>query len=411
MKTFIGILLLLGLFGSAKAQNVHVQHGQNYKNNVPYLVILSMDGFRWDYPEFYHTPNLDSLARVGVKAKSMMPCFPSKTFPNHYSIVTGLYPENHGIVFNSFHDPALGDFRLSDRKAVQNAAFYLGEPIWVTAEKQHVRSASFFWPGSEAAIEGIYPDIWKKYDSSVSYKARIDSVIGWLKRPVKSRPHLILWYFDQPDHVGHHEGPKSEQTREVVEHLDSLVGEFCQKINALDIADSINLVFTSDHGMESISSKKAIDVDHLVKDTWVKQVEWSNPVMLIQPNPDCKDSILTVLKNQDHLQVYTKQTMPQKFHYNKSDRIFDLVCVADSSWSIYWKKKKHSNGGTHGYDPDNTDVHAIFYASGPAFKRNFVQPTFRNIDLYDLFAHILGLKPVKTDGNFEEVRQMLKNDH
>ena len=410
MKTFIGIFLLIFLLGTAKAQNVHLKHEQNYKNNVPYLVILSMDGFRWDYTNLYHTPNLDSLANVGTKAESLMSCFPSKTFPNHYSIVTGLYPEHHGIVFNSFHDPVLGDFKLSDRKAVMNPAFYLGEPIWVTAEKQHIRTASFYWPGSEAPIEGIYPNIWKKYDASVSYEARIDSVVGWLKRPVKERPHLVLWYFDEPDGVGHHYGPDSEQARMMVEHLDSLVGVFCRKINILDIADSINLVFTSDHGMESISSKRTISVDELVNPAWVKEIEWSNPVLLIQPINGCKDSLLTVLKKQEHMQVYTKNTMPDQFHYNNSKRIFDLVCVADSSWSIYWKSDDYSNGGTHGYDPANKDMHAIFYASGPAFRKNSIQPTFQNIHLYSLFAQILGLKPAKTDGDLSEIRKMLKSN-
>jgi len=170
----------------------------------PYLVILSMDGFRWDYPEKVATPNLDSVAAVGVKAKSIIPSFPTKTFPNHYTMVTGLYPDHHGIVQNEFYDPESGRYyRIGDRKAVMDGTFYGGEPIWVTAEKQDVKSASYYWVGSEAEIGGVRPAYWKEYDGKVPFENRIDSVISWLRLPEEKRPHLILLYFDEPDGYGH----------------------------------------------------------------------------------------------------------------------------------------------------------------------------------------------------------------
>ncbi len=405
---FIFLMIVQGCVRNGKTGTATGK--KSYRTDVPYLVVLSMDGFRWDYPAIYHTPNLDSIAATGVKAQELVPCFPSKTFPNHYSLATGLYPEHHGIVQNSFYDPVLGKYTLSDRKAVKNPEFYFGEPIWVTAEKQSVRSACFYWPGSEAPIKGVYPDIYKQYDGSVSFEARIDTVIAWLGRPAGERPHLIMWYFDEPDHTGHEYGPESEQTKEVVEHLDSLAGVFCRKINQLSIADSVNLVFTSDHGMQAISPERAIALDKLLKDRWVNLVGGANPVLMIDPNAGCTDSIMSVLKNVKHVKVYTKSSMPESLHYSDSNRIFDIVCVADSAWSIYWKASHFSTGGNHGYDPSNRNMHAIFYATGPAFLKNYVSAPFQNIHIYPLFARILGLIPAATDGSLTPTADMLREN-
>ena len=379
----------------------------NYQVHEPYLVILSMDGFRWDYPQMYHTPNLDSLAKIGVKAHSLIPSFPSKTFPNHYTIATGLYPEHHGIVLNTFTDPEIGDYKLSDRKAIQNAEFYLGEPIWVTAEKQMMRTACFYWPGSEAPIQGIYPDIWKRYDDKVSFESRIDTVVSWLALPAAKRPHLVMWYFDQPDHVGHDKGPFAGETRQTVEHLDSLIGIFCKKINQLGIADSVDLVFTSDHGMGAITAERSIFLENYLQPEWVEFIRGGNPVIMLKPAENYTDTVWTVLKSIPHMKVYSKNDMPAEFHYTDSKRILDYVCIADSSYALYWKASPFTNGGTHGYDPANTDMHAIFYASGPAFKKGFESGDFQNIHLYALFAKILGLKAAKTDGDLKQVEDLL----
>lgn len=376
--------------------------------NSPYLVILSLDGFRWDYSQMYSTPNLDSIAGVGVKAKSLIPSFPSKTFPNHYTIATGLYPEHHGIVLNTFTDPTIGDFKLSDRNAVQNPDFYLGEPIWVTAEKQGMHTACYYWPGSEAPIQGIYPSIWKKYDAMVSYESRMDSVVSWLRRPEKTRPHLIMWYLDEPDHVSHLMGPFAAETKSTVERLDSLVGIFCRKINELPNADSINLVFLSDHGMGEITKEKSIALAEYLHDDWVESIRGGNPVIMLKPFEQYTDTVWSVLSSIPHMKVYSRETMPEDFHYNESNRILDYVCVADSSYALFWKNTHFIDGGTHGYDPANSDVHAIFYGVGPAFKKAYESPSFPNVDLYPLFAKILNLEPVKTDGSLADVEAVLK---
>ncbi|WP_321368165.1 ectonucleotide pyrophosphatase/phosphodiesterase [uncultured Draconibacterium sp.] len=378
------------------------------KAGRPYVVMLSMDAFRWDYPELYNTPNLDSIAKVGVKAKSLEPCFPSKTFPNHYSMATGLYPENHGIVQNNFIDPELGAYRLGDREAVQNADFYGGEPIWVTAEKQGVNAACYFWPGSEAPVKGIYPSVWKKYDGSVPFKARVDSVISWLNKPIEQRPHLIMWYLQEPDGVSHEYGPKSKETKEMVESIDRLIGYFCREINKLSIADSINLIFTADHGMGEISPEKAISLEEHVKEKWISDVKGANPVLLLRPaSKEYVDSIQHALANIKELDCWKKEEVPVRLHYRNNDRIYDVVCAAHPGWSIYWKTKNYGSGGTHGFDPAFKDMHAVFYAAGPAFRKDYIHQSFINVDLYSLLTEILYLKPAKTDGNLKNVKGML----
>lgn len=398
---FVFFLLIFALQASARIP-------VNPKADVPYLVVLSMDAFRWDYPQKYHTPHLDSIAANGVKAESLQPAFPSKTFPNHYTMATGLYPQNHGIVQNVFTDPELGTYKLSNREAVQNARFYGGEPIWVTAEKQGVRSACFYWPGSEAPIKGIYPSTWKTFDASVPFQARADSVIAWLKKPVGERPHLIMWYIEEPDAISHAHGPDSKETQQTVENIDRLIGAFMKQINALPNADSINLVFTADHGMAKISEEKAIALDKHIKHDWVASVQGSNPVYLIQPaGPAFADSIQHSLSKSEHLNCWKKTELPAYLHYGKNIRIFDIVCSAKPGWSIYWENSKYGNGGAHGYDPRFKDMHAVFYATGPAFKKAFTQPTFENVNLYALFAAILHLQPATNDGKLEKVEDML----
>ncbi|NQU80840.1 MAG: alkaline phosphatase family protein, partial [Bacteroidetes bacterium] len=218
------------------------------KNN-PYVVMLSLDGFRWDYPQKANTPNLDRIAEIGVRAESLRPCFPTKTFPNHYSIATGLYPGNHGIVLNNFYDSAMDvSYSLGNRESVENGDFYGGEPIWVTAENQGVITASYFWVGSEAPVKGVQPTYWKRYEHKFPFTQRVDSVIAWLSLPEEKRPHLITWYMDEPDSKGHQLGPDNPDLIPVISYLDSLVGNFMFKLNRLEIGKNVNFIVISDHG-------------------------------------------------------------------------------------------------------------------------------------------------------------------
>lgn len=216
----------------------------------PYVVMVSLDAFRWDYDSIYRTPVLDDIARHGVMAERLIPSFPTKTFPNHYTIATGLYPDHHGLVNNSFYAPDLDlVYRIGDRAMVSNGEFYGGEPLWVTARKQGMKSASFYWVGSEAPIQGIQPDYWKVFDDEVAFGDRVDTVLNWLSLPAVKRPHLVTLYFEEPDAISHSYGPFSPETGAVVTSLDSLLGVLRQGLSRLPHSKNINLIVLSDHGM------------------------------------------------------------------------------------------------------------------------------------------------------------------
>lgn len=376
-----------------------------------YLVILSMDGFRWDYPNMTDTPNLDSISKIGVRAEAIRPAFPSKTFPNHYSMATGLYPDNHGIVNNHFYDPETNTtYSMRDSATRNNPYYYGGEPIWVTAEKQNVRSASFFWVGSEVPIKGIQPSIWKYYDHNFPFEQRIDSVIAWLQLPEEQRPRLIMWYMHQPDGIAHRHGPESEVTLANVTYLDSLVGVFCRKINKLEHAGKINLIFTSDHGMGAISPDRTVTLTDHFPAEWAEVALGGNPVYNIKAKEGYADSIYLKLKGLENIKVWKHGELPAELNYGNNPRTLDLIVAADSAWSLNWTPAPdhYNSGGAHGYDIRQLDMQAIFFATGPAFKKGYVHPKFDNIDLYPLMAHILNLVPEEVDGQLSKTREMLK---
>jgi predicted AlkP superfamily pyrophosphatase or phosphodiesterase len=375
-----------------------------------YVVLISFDGFRWDYNTMYNTPNLNKLAKDGVKADRMIPSFPTKTFPNHYTIATGLYPDHHGLVDNSFPAPDLGLFyRMADRAAVENPNFYGGEPMWVTAEKQGVRAASFFWVGSEAPVGGISPTYWKKYDGKVTYEARIDSVIKWLSYPAEKRPELVNLYFDEPDLTSHEYGPVSPETGKVVFSLDSMLGVIRLKLSSLPDAKKINLIVVSDHGMASISSDRYINLKQVVPDRMIGSISGGNPVYLINPAEGKRDSILYLLNSQKGMKAWMKSQVPAKWHYGTNPRIPEIVVVADSSWSLGTRPDASSiKGGAHGYDNSNSDMFSIFYAAGPSFRKNYKFKELNNIDIYNLVCRILDIKPAVNDGDPEHIKGMLR---
>jgi alkaline phosphatase D len=376
-----------------------------------YVVVVSMDGFRWDYPVIYKTPNLNKIAHEGVKAKSLIPSFPSVTFPNHYSIATGLYPDHHGLVHNNFYDSTLQcSYSIGNRKVVEDKRFYGGEPIWNTAEKNGIKTASFFWVGSEAPVNNMQPTYWKSYDSNVSYVSRIDTVISWLKKPEDTRPQLVMLYFSEPDHTGHKYGPKSTETKKVVEQMDSLIGVLVKKLKKTPANKNTSLIIVSDHGMGEISEQRNVALDKYVSKDWVSQVEGSNPFYMIKPAGDFEDSIVNSLKNIEHIKVWKKHEIPAYLNYGTNDRIFPVVVLADSAYSISWGSRKAQNGGAHGYDIRNTDMHGIFYAKGPSFKKNYKQASFKNVELYNLMASLLNIDPARNDGDINTIVNMRKKN-
>lgn len=375
-----------------------------------YVVLVSFDSFRWDYNKIYNTPNLDRMAHEGVKADWLVPSFPTKTFPNHYSIITGLYPDNHGLIDNSFPAPDLGlFFRISDRAVVENPAFYGGEPVWVTAEKQGVRSASFFWVGSEIPIEGKHPTYWKKYDEKVTYKARIDTVIKWLAYTPDKRPEFVSLYFDEPDLSSHDFGPISSETGRLVTYLDSIVGVIRVKLSSLPHAKRINLIVLSDHGMGPVSPERYINLREVVPDRMIASVSGGNPVYMINPAEGKADSVLYLISLVKGIKAWRKSELPTRLHYGTNQRIPEIVVIADSSWSLGTRSDRSSiKGGAHGYDNANSDMFSIFYAAGPAFKKGYEIKKLNNVDIYNLICKILDINPARNDGDPEHIEGMLR---
>lgn len=380
-------------------------YSQSDKN--AYVVLVSMDGFRWDYARQFNLPNLKQIAKEGVHAKSMRPSYPSKTFPNHYSIVTGLYPDHHGIINNAFYDTALNESFSLSTNAKNDSRFYGGNPIWNVAEQQGVKTASFFWPGSDT--DQKRPTYYKNYDDKVPYGTRIDTVIKWLQLPEKERPHLITLYFDEPDHTGHDFGPLSPENKKMVIKMDSIMGQLSSKLNQLAIGKQINLIIVSDHGMTDISNDKKVAILDYIKPEWLGYKTVINPIMSLEAKAGFQDSIALALKKVPHIKFWKSTDVPKRLHYGTNPRVHDFVIESKKGYSLVSKRDQNIKGGTHGYDNKEKDMHAIFYAKGPAFKVDKKVGTFQNVSVYPLIAHILGLQIDEVDGKLSDVKTMLVN--
>jgi predicted AlkP superfamily pyrophosphatase or phosphodiesterase len=380
-----------------------------------YTILISFDGFRWDYPCRGLTPNLDFIREKGVNALSLKPCFPSKTFPNHYSIVTGLYPENHGIIANNFIDPITNEiYKIGDTNAVRNPKWYKGEAIWETAKRQGVITASYFWPGSELNLEYRRPDYYEKYEHLRDYNKRVLGVLNWLKLPSDQRPKFITLYFDAADTYGHKYGTGSEELNNSLMRLDSLIGKLFNGLQEINLYDSTNILIVSDHGMSDVSSDRIINVEEILdKHT---QTLWDyGPVMYVHPDREEIDNIYTKLKSEEsHFNVYRRDEIPKYYHFSNSAMIPEIILIADPGWSLITNKDitrygKMSSGGQHGYDNNHIDMHGIFYAIGPDFKEGYTCGTLNNIDIYPLLAKILRIFPNNNiDGKLERIEFLLK---
>ena len=398
-----GLLILIILFPF----NASSQKRDEVRN---YVLLVSFDAFRWDYTQIYNTPNFKKMADEGFKAQRLIPSFPTNTFPNHYTLATGLHPDHHGLINNTFPAPDIGMmYRMSDRAAVENPLFYQGEPVWITAEKQGIITASFYWVGSEAPVMGKHPTYWKKYDESVTYGERIDTVIKWLSLPNDSRPGFITLYFDEPDARSHNAGPVSKETGMIVTKLDSLLGVLRIKLSQLPIASQINLIVLADHGMAQLSPDKYINIRSVAPQRMISELYGSNPFYLITPAKDKADSLLNILNHTRGLKAWKKSEVPSHLKYGTHPRITEIVALADSSWSIGTRENGSSyKGGAHGYDNSNSDMHAIFYAAGPAFKKNVKLSQLENVDVYNIVCRILGIKPSPNDGDPAVAKRIVK---
>jgi predicted AlkP superfamily pyrophosphatase or phosphodiesterase len=356
---------------------------------------------------------LRALAARGVQAQGLIPSFPSKTFPNHYTVVTGLYPGHHGIVANTIYDPGADAwFRMSDVSAVTNGRWWGGEPLWVTAEKQGQHAATMFWPGSEAEIDGVRPSHTRKYDGRVSNRDRVRQVLEWLDLTGEQHPTFLTLYMSDVDGAGHRYGPDSPQVDSAIATVDSAIGLLVEGLRERGVLDRTDIIIVSDHGMAATSADRVVILDDYINPGTVTVIDWS-PVLAIRPRPGFEDSVYRGLGRAAHMRVWRKTELPERFHYLDSPRVAPIIGLADEGWSIATRKRatespESFNGGNHGFDPALPSMHGIFIAAGPDFSQGTTTPPVANVHLYDLMAHVLGLTPAKNDGSLDSVRAVLK---
>jgi alkaline phosphatase D len=407
-------VLSLCLAGQSIAPVITVDHGPNAAEQQakPYVVMVSLDGFRYDYARKYGAKHLLALGAQGAAAtQGMIPSYPSLTFPNHYTLVTGLYPEHHGIVANNFYDPVRKQrYAMSDPATNGDGSWYGGVPLWVLAEKQGMRSACFFWPGSEAEIAGQRPTYYLKFDDHFPDAKRIEQVIAWLRLPAAQRPHFITLYYSNVDHAGHEYGPDSPQTAAAVEHVDQLVGDLWTDLARLQLP--VDLIVVSDHGMER-EQGPWIDLDK-----YTDLANFTTVGSLLYPNSEAAAAkAYQELKiKSDAFTVYRRKRVPAAFDYDSNPREGDPVIVANGPYAIRahapasGAQDRPPDVGEHGFDPRiMKSMRGIFIAVGPDIRPGSTLQPFENVNVYPLVAKILGLNAPKVDGSLNVLSKVLNN--
>jgi predicted AlkP superfamily pyrophosphatase or phosphodiesterase len=416
-KILFSFLLALLLFGAAFPVCARPKPIKNLK---PTIILISLDGFRYDYLTKYQPETLNYLAQKGARAKWLIPSFPTKTYPNHYTIATGLYPQNHGIIENNIYDKEFNAvFSLSQREEVENGRWWQGEPIWVTAEKQGQKSGSIFFPGTEAEIAGKRPSYWKRYDSNVPNAERVDAILSWLDLPPSERPTCLSLYFSDVDDAGHEFSPDSVETKRAVAKVDGEIRRLIKGLEARKIFGRVNLIIVSDHGMATVNLNNAIVLDEVFDTELAERIFWTKEIVSIFPREGKEEVIYSALKAglPPQAKVYRKSEIPERFHYRNNPRIAPLVVLPEEGWiltsrqSLEAMKEKgdlRKLKGGHGYDNGLQSMQAIFIAHGKAFKQGKVVEPFENIHIYNIMARILGLTPAKNDGNLTVARSVLR---
>lgn len=382
----------------------------------PSILLISIDGYRHDYTEKHQPKFIKDFKERGASLASLRPSFPTKTFPNHLSIVTGRYPVHHGIVANTFYAPDLDKmYSLRNPIAVKFPKFYLSKPIWTLAEENGMKAATYFWPGSEAKIDNRFPSYYLTYDHHRPHQNRIDTVVEWFKLPKEKRPHFATVYFSDVDSAGHRFGPDSKEVKEAIHKVDASVEQLVTRLQKLNL--NLNIIIVSDHGMAATDQSKSvhIDLDHSIKTRMKKfHVIGKGPIIQFYKREAVKNKEVSQLvkdfnKSAKNYQCYENKKVPKKLNFSGHSRVGDFICLAKAGWSLV-HGGKHYYGGNHGWSQfDGQDMHAIFYAQGPAFRNSTVLPTASNIHIYPLLAHILKL-PIKhqIDGKLEVLQKLLR---
>ncbi len=379
------------------------------------LILVSIDGMRADYLGRGLTPTLDAIAAGGVRAEYLRPSFPTLTFPNHYTLITGLRPDRNGIVANIIEDERIPGQRFSpaNRVAVGDARWWdQAVPLWTTVQRAGLRAGTMFWPGSEAPVHGAHPDYWAPFDATFGNEARVDTVLGWMDLPADRRPSLMTLYFDRVDARGHYFGPFSPEAEEAVVEVDAAIARLVHGIEARGRSGDVNLVIVSDHGMAETSPQRVVHLDDIVDQSLVHVVTWGTLAGIRPRGEQRREVEKALLAPHAHMSCHRKRDLPARLHYGRNHRVPPIVCMAAHGWVIgtheMIARRKHFSLGEHGYDVDEPDMRAIFIARGPAFRKGVVIPPFDNVDVYPLLAHLLGVQAEANDGDAASTRGALR---
>jgi len=365
------------------------------------VVLVSIDALRADAPGSGTMPTLDAIAADGVHARWMNPSYPTLTFPNHYTLVTGLRPDHHGMVHNRMRDADLGRFVSKDASATDGRWWAQGEPLWTTLERESQRTAVLFWPGSMAEIHGERPSQWRPFDKAMSVDARVRQALDWLDLPAAHRPRFVAVYFDQYDVAAHRCGAHCPDAIAAQRELDAGLAQLRAGIVARSQGRRIDLVVVSDHGMADVAHGNIRYLDDIVPADAI-EFEDDGPVVLVAPRPGREAEAMRLLGRHDHSECWRRESLPPAWHYGDNPRIPAIVCQADEDWLL----ETHSDTpfaqpvkGEHGYAPEVPSMRAVFVAEGPDFRRGVELPPFDNVDVYPLLMRLLGVEPLPNDGD------------
>jgi predicted AlkP superfamily pyrophosphatase or phosphodiesterase len=375
----------------------------------PLTILISIDAFRPDYLDRGVTPVMSKLAAEGVRA-AMRPSFPSKTFPNHYTLVTGRRPDHSGIVANNMQDPQIPGvtFSMANRAAVQDGRWWdAAEPIWITAERAGIVTAPIFWPGSEAPIHGLRPHYFRAFDMATPSDARVDYDLSLLDRPPAERPQFLTLYFDIVDEAGHRFGPDSPEVNAAAATVDAAIARLLDGLKTRGLA--ANLVIVADHGMAAVSEDRNIYFDDLLpKGSW-RSLDMG-PIGTIYPAAGQEAAVeKALIGRHDHFQCWRRGHLPRRLHYGRNPRVAPIFCLPQTGWRLTTRDYKPAQPakGEHGYDNASPEMAAIFIANGPAFRHGVRLKTFDNVDVYPLLARLVGVAPRTSDGRLKPVRAVL----
>jgi predicted AlkP superfamily pyrophosphatase or phosphodiesterase len=378
----------------------------------PTLIVLSIDGFRADYLDRGLTPTLAALAANGARAKAMRPSFPSVTVPNHYTLMTGRYPDHHGVVDNTMRDASLpGWFGAEDKVDLDPRWWQEATPLWVTAHRAGLKTATSFWPGDDVVIDGVTPDYAEAPGVRISPDQQVDHVLAWLDLPATQRPALVRLHFGMVDTAGHLYGPDTPQVNTAIGAAEEAVAHLVAGLKARGLYDKVNLVVLSDHGMAAIAPERTILLDDLI-DLKDVQVATFGAEGGVDPLPGYEAEVgSALLKAHDHMTCWRRKDIPARLHYGANPRVPAIFCLAEVGWSVIDRADAAHYPkllGNHGYDPADPTQWAIFIGHGPAFRAGVTLPMFDNVDVYQLFARLIGVRPEPNDGRPADLSAALR---